>query len=139
MNELWRGWLHARADVTLGIGVVLAILVTFHVLLSKREVTSAVGWIGLVWFAPILGAIGYFVLGINRVKRRARLLHKQDAARGSRLAQPLLLVANDLAPLDRSVGRITARPLVAGTAVRMYHNGDEAVLKAIRCTSSTAC
>ncbi len=126
MNELWRGWLHARADVTLGLGVALAILVTFHVLLRKREVTSAVGWIGLVWFAPILGAVSYFVLGINRVKRRARLLHKQDSARGSRIEQPSLLVTGDLAQLDRSIGRITARPLLAGTAVRIYHNGDEA-------------
>jgi cardiolipin synthase len=126
VNELWRGWLHARADVTLGIGVVLAILVTLHVLLRKREVTSAVGWIGLVWFAPILGAIGYFVLGINRVRRRARLLHKPDTARGSRIEPPSLHVTGDLAQLDRSIGRITARPLVAGTAVRNYHNGDEA-------------
>jgi cardiolipin synthase len=126
VNELWRGWLHARADVTLGIGVALAILVTFHVLLHKREVTSAVGWIGLVWFAPILGAIGYFVLGINRVKRRARLLHKPDTDRGGRTEQPSLLVTDDLAQLDRSIGRITARPLLPGTTVKIYHNGDEA-------------
>lgn len=140
MNELWRGWLHARADVTLGIGVVLAIVVTFHVLLRKREVTSAVGWIGLVWFAPILGAISYFVLGINRVKRRARQLHKQPTDRGSRIEQSSLLVTDDLAPLDRSIGRITARPLVAGTVAGIYHNGDEAypaMLAAIAAANSS--
>lgn len=126
MNDIWRDWLHARGDVTLGIGLALAILVTVHVLLRKREVTSAIGWIGLVWFAPILGAIGYFVLGINRVRRRARLGQKQGTERGRRTGPPSLLVTGDLAPLDRSIGRITARPLLAGTAVGIHHNGDEA-------------
>jgi cardiolipin synthase len=126
MNDIWRDWLHARADVTLGIGLVLAIIVTLHVLLRKREVTSAIGWIGFVWFAPILGAICYFVLGINRVRRRARLLHRQSAVRGRRTEQPSVLVTGDLAQLDRSIGRITARPLLAGTTVGIYHNGDAA-------------
>ncbi len=126
VNDLWESLLHVRHDVTLSIGLVLAVLVTLHVLLRKREVASAVGWIGLVWFAPILGAIGYVILGVNRVKRRARLLRPQDGAADARSGQPPLRIDDDLVQLDRGIGHITGRPLRAGTSVREYHNGDAA-------------
>ena len=43
MNDVWLRLFHARADVTLAIGLVLAVCATLHILLSKREVASAVG------------------------------------------------------------------------------------------------
>ena len=36
-----------------GIGAVL----TVHVLLHKRDVPAAIGWIGIGWFAPFIGAL----------------------------------------------------------------------------------
>ena len=126
MNDLWRSWIHARTDTTLAIGLVLALCVTVHVLLNKREVASAAGWIGLVWFAPIMGAIGYFMFGVNRVKRRARQERRPDSPPDDE--PPLILPSLDgnLSQLDRSIGRITDRPLLSSTAVQPYHNGDEA-------------
>jgi hypothetical protein len=56
------------------IHILLAIAVTVHVLLHKRDVGASIGWIGLAWLSPILGSILYVILGINRVKRRANLL-----------------------------------------------------------------
>jgi cardiolipin synthase A/B len=126
VNDVWLRLFHARADVTLAIGLVLALGVTFHILLSKREVASAVGWIGLVWFAPIFGAIAYLMFGVNRVKRRARLLRPRDGDPDGQFAPPSPSVGGDLDPLGRGIGRITARPLLPGTMVRVYHNGDEA-------------
>ena len=55
----------------------LQIVVTLHILLHKDDIPSAIGWIGLVWLAPILGSIVYIVLGINRVKRKALRLHSR--------------------------------------------------------------
>ena len=126
MNELWQDLLHARADVTLAIGLVLAIGVTIHILLRKREVASAVGWIGLVWFAPILGAITYLMFGVNRVRRRARRLRPQDSDAIDPSAHASPGVAGNLDALGRGNGRITARALLAGTRVQAYQNGDEA-------------
>jgi cardiolipin synthase len=126
VNDIWQGLLHLRHDVALGIGMVLALLVTLHVLLRKREVASAVGWIGLVWFAPILGAIGYAILGVNRVRRRARLLRPQDAGPDSRSERPPLKIDDELTQLDRAIGHITGRQLRAGTEVQAFHNGDAA-------------
>ena len=47
MNDIWRDLFHLRADATLAIGLLLAVGVTVHILLTKREVASAVG--GSVW------------------------------------------------------------------------------------------
>jgi cardiolipin synthase len=126
MNDIWRLLLHLRADVTLAIGLLLAVFVTAHVLLRKREVASAVGWIGLVWFAPVLGAISYFLFGVNRVRRRAKLLRPQDIDPDNPSVPLPTAAGAAFEPLERSVGRITERPLVPGTVVTIYHNGDAA-------------
>jgi cardiolipin synthase A/B len=95
-------------------------------LLRKREVASAVGWIGLVWFAPFLGAITYLMFGINRVKRRARQARPQDDSPDDQPSHALVGAGSNLAPLERGIGRITGRPLMAGTTTSIYHDGDEA-------------
>jgi cardiolipin synthase len=118
--------LHLRADVTLAVGLVLAIGVTIHILLTKREVASAVGWIGLVWFAPIAGAVAYVVLGVNRVRRRARQLRPQDEETEAAFAAIPDGSEAHLECLQRGIGRITGRPLLPGTAWHAFQNGDEA-------------
>jgi cardiolipin synthase len=126
VNDLWRDLLHVRADATLAVGFVLAVGATIHILLHKREVASAVGWIGLVWFAPIFGAISYLIFGVNRVTRRAHLLRPQDGADSVPVAVLSPRLDDDLDALRRGIGRITARPLLAGTKVQVYQNGDAA-------------
>src|SRR3954453_17464436 len=114
MNDIWRDLLHARAEATLPIGFVLAVAVTVHILLRKREVASAVGWIGLVGFPPIGGAICYLLLGVNRVKRRAPRLRIRDGESFDPDAQALPGSGETFKALGRGIGRITARPLLAG-------------------------
>jgi cardiolipin synthase len=126
VNDVWRDLLHARADVTLAIGLVLAILATLHILLTKREVASAVGWIGLVWFAPILGVISYLVLGVNRVRRRARNLRPPDTDTDDASIWHPPESVEGLEALKRGIHRITGRPLLSGTQVAVYQNGDAA-------------
>ena len=43
----------------------------FHALLYKRDTRSATGWIMISIFVPFMGAIAYYLFGINRVKSRA--------------------------------------------------------------------
>ena len=124
MNDIWRDLLHARADITLAIGLVLAIGVTAHILLTQREVASAVGWMGLVWFAPVVGAICYVMFGVNRVKRRASQLRPQDDDPDDRAHSPV--AGNEPGSLAWGIGRLTDRPLMPGTAVQAFRNGDEA-------------
>ncbi|WP_158932026.1 phospholipase D-like domain-containing protein [Acidisphaera sp. S103] len=110
----------------LAIGLVLAIGVTIHILLRKREVASAVGWIGLVWFAPNLGAIAYSMFGVNRVRRRARRLRPRDSDSDDQPGPLPSAGDGGLNALGRGIGHITGRPLLAGTVVQAYENGDNA-------------
>lgn len=55
--------------------VTLQISVTGHILLHKEDVSSAIGWMGLVWLAPIVGSILYILFGINRIRRKASRLY----------------------------------------------------------------
>jgi cardiolipin synthase len=126
VNDIWRDLLEGRADATLLIGLVLAVGTTIHILLSKREVASAVGWIGLVWFAPIFGAISYLLFGVNRVRRRARQLRPMDDDPGNPSLPYSPGRAGGLDPLGRGIGRITDRPLLPGAEVVVFQNGDAA-------------
>ena len=42
--------------------VLVAGVVTAHVLLTKSNVRAALGWIAVAWLSPIFGAMLYFVL-----------------------------------------------------------------------------
>ncbi len=116
---------HAWARVGVPLHMAIATWVTIHALLNKREVGSTLGWVGLAWFSPFLGGFLYFVLGINRVTRRAIRLRVPRPARveaGGATAH----VTSHLAPLERAVGRLTGRPAKGGNAVAIFQNGEEA-------------
>lgn len=126
MHQIWSYVLFVRPDWVLAVGFLLAAGATIHLLLTKRDVVAAVGWIGLVWLVPIVGAVSYMVFGVNRVKRRARRLRPQYGGSddSSRLEHRGNL--DGLESLARGVRRITARPLRGGTAIDTFQNGDEA-------------
>lgn len=107
--------------------LLIAIMVTGHVLLTKREVGTAIGWIGLGWLAPIFGGPLYFVFGINRVHRRASRVrdHGGGITAGDALP-PALERDNHLAPLEHAARLLTARPMLRGNGVTLLQNGDAA-------------
>lgn len=52
--------------------LVLAIWAGLHVVLHKRNEASAFSWLGIIVLAPLLGAVLYWLFGINRIRRRAQ-------------------------------------------------------------------
>ncbi|MFO7586859.1 MAG: PLDc N-terminal domain-containing protein, partial [Gemmatimonadota bacterium] len=52
------------------VDLVVAIGASSHVILRKRDVRAAIGWVGLIWLVPIGGALFYLVFGVNRIQRR---------------------------------------------------------------------
>jgi cardiolipin synthase len=112
--------------------------VTIDAVLRKRHTPAIVGWVGLAWLAPILGAVAYFLLGINRIQRSASRLDRQSAAvpaaAASRAvttdatARPsvLDLPHPGLAGLVRLGDRVTGRPLHEGNRVEPLVDGDAA-------------
>ena len=126
---LTTAWLYNQMQfgILLTIHLVIAIGTTMHALLRKRDVGAALGWIGLVWFAPFLGGAFYFVLGINRVRRRAeRLARRRPVMRGRQQDAADADPNDDLEPLQRGVGRLSRRLLETGNAIDTYQNGDAA-------------
>lgn len=116
--------------------VVLALLASSHAILYKRDSRGAALWVGIIWFAPLIGALLYFILGVNRIKRQA-LLWRGDAVDINpgpdahvcpveRL--PVLLSPSGchLASLAAAAGRALTRPLLAGNRVELLINGDAA-------------
>src|SRR5450432_2161317 len=97
--------------------VLLSVIVTVDVLLKKSDVRGALGWIGLVWLAPILGSLLYYMFGINRVTRRALKLSRLD---GTPVHAPESVkpdTAPNIALLSQGSHQITQCPLTGGNAL----------------------
>ncbi|NNL29906.1 MAG: cardiolipin synthase [Gemmatimonadetes bacterium] len=116
----------------------------YHLIIRRRDVRSAAGWMGLIWLAPVIGVILYALFGINRIQRRARTARpvradyrswipdpgEQDETLRSHLGDSWRHLVR-LAPLG---DRVTCRPLLAGCAIEPLVDGEEtypAMLQAI--------
>jgi cardiolipin synthase len=116
--------------------ILLALLVSAHIVLHKDDVRAAIGWTGLVWLTPVVGSALYGLFGINRIRRQAGMLRRgralADAGTAELAAAPArhpLLPATAPASLQAiaaTVGRATGLPLTGGNAVEPLVNGDEA-------------
>ena len=127
--------------------IVLALLVSAHIVLHKDDVRAAIGWTGLVWLTPVVGSVLYGLFGINRIRRQAGMLRRgralADSGTAELAAAPArhpLLAADALASLQAiaaTVGRATGLPLTGGNAVEPLVNGDEAYPAMISAISRT--
>ena len=120
-----------RTVVVAVLSLGVALVATGHVVLHKRDVRAALGWVGFIWLAPLLGAGAYFVLGVNRIRRRAQALRLPevrarvpDALRPP--PPPLPPEAEHLRSLVALADGAVRRPLVAGNAVTLLEGGTRA-------------
>jgi len=122
----------------ISLATLLVILATaVHILYHKRDTRAAAGWLGLVWFAPILGVCLYWMFGVNRIKRRAmvRFADKQDVPLPEREAAvypPFIQQmcgekeSKNLVQLSRMTDKLTRQPLMRGNSIIPLINGDQA-------------
>lgn len=118
------------------IDLVLATGVTIHAVLWKRDSRAVIGWVGLAWLAPFVGAVAYLCMGINRIERKAAalMLHKRRAGQ----QQPVLSPDDhkqradferdypNLVGLATAGQTLTGRPVAPGNLVELLVDGDEA-------------
>ncbi len=122
--------LHDVSTVAIGaLSLAIALAATGHVVLHKRDVRAALGWVGFVWFAPVLGAAAYFVFGVNRIRRRAEALRLPEVR--ARIPESLRPPpprrppeAEHLRSLVALADGAVRRPLVAGNAVTLLEGGE---------------
>lgn len=140
-------WLEDALPVALPIvGTVVMAVAGSHAVLTVKDGRAAVGWLGIVVLLPFVGALIYWMFGINRVRRRAIALWRRrerpyplddDARDDARLA---LGDAPHLVELARLIDNVTVRPLVPGNSIAPLTNGDEgfsAMLAAIELAERT--
>jgi cardiolipin synthase len=105
--------------------VLIAVAVTVHTLINKRDVPAAIGWIGMAWLAPVVGALLYVGFGINRVKRRARRLkgslRNVDPHKASGVAP-----SDPIERLKIAITKITGQDISTGKLAAVLACGDEA-------------
>ncbi|MDO9113445.1 MAG: phospholipase D-like domain-containing protein [Polaromonas sp.] len=116
----------------------LALAVTLHALLTRRDVSTTVAWIGLAWLTPVVGALLYLLLGVNRIQRagvalgmKAAWQHEHQRAQGGASAIGAAAGADApctpaLAGINRLARRTTGNALLAGNAVTPLIDGDQA-------------
>lgn len=128
----------------LGFGLLLSLVATGHVVLHKRDSSSAISWVGLIWLVPVGGAVLYFLFGVNRIRHKAALLRRNLERYRAQAAQSecspdevrhhLPDHAGHLGMLARVVEGVVDRPLLTGNRIDLLVNGDDvypAMLEAI--------
>lgn len=130
MSETTRTLLQTVFTVT---WLALGALAAGHAVMYKRDPRSAGVWIFMCFTFPIIGPWLYWVLGINRIERRAlRRLGERPSVRAKRkkaverMAQKLESAAiAHLTALRSASDRITSLPLLTDNRVEPLHHGEE--------------
>jgi cardiolipin synthase len=117
------------------IDLVVALLASAHVVLTKRDNRAALGWVGIIWLTPILGSLMYFTFGVNRIRRKARKLRRGESKRkrqqleqaaAEELCRELEDDAVHLTALNDFVYQLSGLPLLPGNRVTPLDCGDQA-------------
>lgn len=122
--------------LTATIDIVVAVVVSAHVVLTKRDTRAAIGWVGLIWLAPLIGSFLYIWLGVNRIERKARLLrsgHQRPEAAEHRQMCPQSVIDQTFGPggvhllsLVTLGSKVAKKPLLAGNRIQPLLDGDQA-------------
>ena len=105
-----------------------------HALLHKRDPRSALVWVTLSLTVPLLGALAYWLLGINRITRRAlrwqrrrrQLHHDEDSAPREPSAVVLPATFAHLSDLVVLGDRVARNRLQSGNRIELLENGEGA-------------
>lgn len=128
----------------LSLGSLILLLYTAgHILLNKHDTRAATGWLGLVWFAPVIGICLYWLLGVNRIERRAKarlatrqvipLPEKNLAVQPQYVANLFNKDQNGLAMLCQLTDKVTREPLMEGNKIIPLINGDQTYPVMLEC------
>jgi len=106
--------------------VVFATATAGHALLYKRDTRAVIAWVGLIILVPLAGATMYWILGVNRVRRRAVALRPRGAVPSHGLASSIVRPPRGFEPLARVGDKVGPFALSSGNLIEPLENGDEA-------------
>lgn len=134
---------HYWPHIVFALSILMGVPAAIHVTMTKEEVRSAVGWVGVILLSPIIGALLYLIAGINRIRRSA-LGNQRELLGGAFLDHIEAFDAEDVAVAAqfgrrfqsmKTLGdRINRYFLTTGNGIEVLDGGDtayEAMLEAI--------
>ncbi len=119
--------------------IIVAAIATGHILINKSDVRSAIGWIGLIWLSPFVGAAIYSAFGINRVARRASRINRNPGPSIEFPEQSTFDTTEldvDIRPIADVGSRVTELPLTQGNSVTMLRGGVQAYPEMLSCIAN---
>jgi cardiolipin synthase len=126
---------HFWPHITTVVVLVIELAAAGHAVLYKRDSRATIGWVGLILLTPLFGAVLYWMFGINRIHRKAKMKRAGGKAAervaSMHTAEPEVVEktlgkAEHLRQLVDLVGNITHCPLLAGNQIELLSGGDEA-------------
>lgn len=110
--------------------LLLSITAGLHVVLNKRNEAAAFSWLGIIVLAPLMGAVLYWLFGINRIRRRALAElsdHSSVATQrsGHSCIDSATLPSDWQQRMHFGLG-VHDAPYLAGNSLNPLINGDEA-------------
>lgn len=119
--------------VLAGVAVVCGLWAACHALLHKRDPRSALVWVTLSLTVPVIGALSYWLLGINRISRRAlrwqqrrQLQRDEDSVPRDPSTVTLPAPFAHLRDLVALGDRVARNRLQGGNLIEPLVNGEEA-------------
>ncbi len=101
-----------------------------HTILNKRNPRGAALWLVIIILLPLAGSFLYWVLGINRIHRRAQARARKKRGAVCRVYSSECIVQDlpgdgRFKTLNLLATRATRRPLLAGNSVEPLFDGNE--------------
>jgi cardiolipin synthase len=122
-------WPHILATLSAIMGAAAAI----HATMTKQEVRTALGWVGVILLSPFVGAAIYAIAGINRI-RRTSLGQQRSLMHGTIMDRVARFDADDSLVVEgfgrrfasmKTVGdRVTRTALTTGNVIEPLNSGD---------------
>jgi cardiolipin synthase len=130
-------WPHIFVALSFLLGVPAAI----HATMTKDDVRSAIGWVGIIVLSPVLGALVYGIAGINRIRRSSigmqrSLLRERGPDQFGRFDISGALVSDRFGQRFASMkmlgDRVSRHRMSAGNGITMLEGGDAAYAAMLR-------
>mgnify|MGYP001175526574 FL=1 len=131
---MWNLFLTYWPHLLAAISALVAAVASVHAAMTKEEVRSAIGWVGVILLSPLLGALVYAIAGINRMRRGS--IAAERSAAGHQTAEHPRFDADEslvtsrfgrrFSALKELGDRLTHHTLTTANAIEMLRTGDEA-------------
>ena len=124
----------AAAALTMG-GYLLAFFLIPRILLDRRNPEATLAWILIIIFLPYIGALGFFLLGRPRVKRKTRKKSRYRTVAQNSLEklpglatinEPELMIPTTGLGIARLARELVDTPLTPGNVTKVFIDGQEA-------------